>query len=232
MIITFLSLHCFFLSYSSVTEYFAAKEEVSLSQLAVDINEGLVSEVEVSGENLEVTYVLIPTEGDDESAAEAVVKKSKKETEASFTETLVNYGVTYQALSAVNITIADPSGFRYWFLALAPLLIPIIIIVLIIWYLSRQVKGGGGMQAFTFGQSKARMVDPNDKQQKVLFKDVAGAKEAKEELLEIVDFLKSPKKFIEIGARIPKGVMLMGSPGTGKTLCSIVIADKLIKEKK
>jgi cell division protease FtsH len=74
------------------------------------------------------------------------------------------------------------------------------------------------MQAFTFGQSKARIISPDDKKQRVTFKDVAGAKEAKEELAEIVDFLKNPKKFLEIGARIPKGILLMGAPGTGKTL--------------
>ena len=72
------------------------------------------------------------------------------------------------------------------------------------------------MQAFTFGQSKARMIDPSDVNQKVTFKDIAGVKEAKEELKEIVDFLKNPKKFLDIGARIPKGVLLMGAPGTGK----------------
>ncbi len=71
------------------------------------------------------------------------------------------------------------------------------------------------MQAFTFGQSKARMPDPSDTTNRVTFKDIAGAKEAKEELKEIVDFLKNPKKFLDIGARIPKGVLLTGAPGTG-----------------
>ena len=77
------------------------------------------------------------------------------------------------------------------------------------------------MQAFTFGQSKARVTNPDDTKNKVTFKDVAGAKEAKEELKEIVDFLKNPKKFLDIGARIPKGVLLTGAPGTGKTLLLI-----------
>jgi len=93
----------------------------------------------------------------------------------------------------------------------------------LIWYLSRQVRGAG-MQAFTFGRSTARMTSPDDSAQKITFKDVAGAKEAKDELTEIVDFLKNPKKFISIGARIPKGVLLMGGPGTGKTLLARAVA--------
>src|SRR5207237_7248097 len=80
------------------------------------------------------------------------------------------------------------------------------------------------MQAFTFGRSLARLISPEDGPQRVTFADVAGAREAKEELTEIVDFLKNPKKFIQIGARIPKGVLLLGAPGTGKTLLARAVA--------
>ena len=80
------------------------------------------------------------------------------------------------------------------------------------------------MQAFTFGKSMARLVSPEDEKERVTFANVAGAKEAKAELLEIVDFLKNPKKFIQIGARIPKGVLLMGAAGTGKTLLARAVA--------
>jgi cell division protease FtsH len=184
---------------------------VTLSELANDIRSGEVTNVVVAGSSLTITY----TNGEE--------KQSKKEADAALSETLVNYGLTAGELATVSIEIKNESGFRFWFFQLAPLLIPLILIVVFIWYLSRSVRGAG-MQAFTFGQSKARIIDPNDKNQRVTFSDVAGAKEAKEELIEIVDFLKNPKKFLDIGARIPKGVLLMGAPGAGKTLLARAVA--------
>src|SRR3989344_4495479 len=133
-------------------------------------------------------------------------KKSKKETESSLSETLSNYGVPVEMLNATEIDIKSESGFGFWLLRISPILIPILFILIFFWFISKQVKGSGGMQAFTFGQSKARMTDPSDTNNRVTFKDVAGVKEAKEELKEIVDFLRNPKKFLDIGARIPKGI--------------------------
>ncbi|OGG73171.1 cell division protein FtsH [Candidatus Kaiserbacteria bacterium RIFCSPLOWO2_01_FULL_53_17] len=198
--------------YSMVREYFFNDvEEVPLSQIAIDIAAGNIAELTVSGNVIEALYT-------DESK-----KTSRKETEASFTETLINYGLTPEEVTSVKINVEDQGGVRYWALTLAPLLIPIMLLVGIMWYLSRQVRGAG-MQAFTFGRSMARLVSPEDEVQKVTFKDVAGAREAKAELTEIVDFLKNPKKFIAIGARIPKGVLLMGASGTGKTLLARAVA--------
>src|SRR3989338_8520272 len=198
--------------YSSVKQYISKEKEVApLSQIAADINAGKISSVTIEGDTIKATY------------ADKKEKTSRKETETSFTQTLANYNVPKEKIDAVKIDIKDEGGVRFWFLTLAPLLVPVLLLFGIIWYLSRQVKAGG-MQALTFGKSMARLVSPEDAAQRVTFADVAGAKEAKTELLEIVDFLKNPKKFIEIGARIPKGVLLMGASGTGKTLLARAVA--------
>ncbi len=185
--------------------------EIPISELSTDIKSGLVKTIVVKGDALDLEY----KNGD--------VKISKKEEGEALLQTLVNYGVTKQELTPVKIDIKNETGFGYWLLNLSPILFPILFIAVFIWFITRQMKGAG-MQAMTFGQSKARMIDPNDKSQRVTFKDVAGAKEAKEELAEIVDFLRNPKKFLDIGARIPKGILLMGPPGTGKTLLARAVA--------
>jgi len=186
-------------------------EKISLSQVAADVKAGTVTTIEVAGNELTLTY------------ADETQKKSMKDPDAALPETLTNYGVTSEQISAVTLSIEGEGGFRFWFSTLVPILVPILFLGVIFWFLARQVKSAG-MQAFTFGQSKARMIDPSDTAQRVTFSDVAGAKEAKEELLEIVDFLKNPKKFLDIGARIPKGILLMGAPGTGKTLLARAVA--------
>jgi cell division protease FtsH len=155
--------------YLMITDTSKVAPDISISDLAKSVSAGEVKNILVEGEKLTVTY------------KDDTIKTSKKETESSLSQTLFNYGVKSSALIETKIEVKNESGFWYWIINVLPFLLPIVFIIFFFWYLSRQVKGAG-MQAFTFGQSKARITDPNDKNNKVTFKDVAGCKEAKEEL--------------------------------------------------
>jgi len=183
-------------------------DPTSIAEVADMVRSGQVASIEVNNDEIIVT------------AKSSDQFTSRKETGVSLVEMLHNLDVTNEQIAGVNLSVKEPSGWEVYGGVLFAFL-PIILIAVFFIFILRQAQGAGN-QAFSFGKSKARMFT-GDKPT-VTFGDVAGSDEAKQELEEVVEFLKEPQKFAALGARIPKGVLLVGPPGTGKTLMAKAVS--------
>ena len=187
-------------------------QEMSYSEFLSQIQNSNIQEVTLKGD--EATIELIVPRQDSKNKSYVVYISSVDSFTNLMTESLKNKQIR-------NFRIERPPSAPWW-VAILPT-VGLIVIFVIFWvFFLQQSQGGGGNRVMSFGKSKAKM--STDDKKKVTFDDVAGADEEKEELKEIVEFLKQPKKFIELGARIPKGVLLVGPPGTGKTLLAKAVS--------
>jgi len=186
---------------------------VPLNQVAADVNAGKIEAIRVQGDELSVEY-----KERTESGEEMIL--SRKGPESTLIEQLQVLGVTEEAMQGIEIEFEEPVDWGT-LINIGVTLISILAGVAFFYFFIRQFQGANS-QAMSFGKSKARMFTGD--RPTVTFDDVAGVQEAKEELKEVVEFLKEPEKFISLGARIPRGVLLVGVPGTGKTLMAKAVA--------
>jgi cell division protease FtsH len=188
-----------------------APEKIDVTELARLIKAGKVQEISTTEEKIQVTY---------QKNGKEIQALAFKEFGVGLLDILESLGVTQEDLLNVKIEYVPPPDWINILTALGTIL-PTLIIVGMIYFMLRQAQGTNN-QALSFGKSRARMFTGD--QPTVTFNDVAGVDEAKEELQEVVEFLKEPEKFISLGARIPKGVLLVGAPGTGKTLMAKAVS--------
>jgi cell division protease FtsH len=195
----------------SVNQQVIDSTEIPFNELATDIKAGKVEKITEDDSHLEITY-----------KNSDVIKTSTKDPNSPLIAQLLELGVTAEELSAENITvdILLPSPLL-GIVSIASYILPFLILIGLFFFIFRQAQGNNNA-AISFGKSKARMFSGDHPT--VTFDDVAGVEEAKEELQEVVEFLREPQKFIALGARIPKGVLLVGAPGTGKTLMAKAVS--------
>lgn len=193
-----------------MTGQFDRPESTGLQEVMTAVEDGEVKSITVTGDRLEV-------EMDD-----GTIVSTTKHPRDSLAELFAYYGITPEQLEEVELTVNDQTMWNNLFtivMSIGPIL-------LLIWIFSRgfsQMQGGGGNNIFGFGRSKAKNLNDSDRPT-VMFDDVAGVEESKMELAEVVQFLREPEKFVQVGARIPKGVLMVGPPGTGKTLLARAVA--------
>jgi cell division protease FtsH len=212
-----LSAFLFLLFISAIFSFFYSPqkkvEDIAFSTLANDIINNKVKEIDVKGQDVSAIY-------QDDSK-----KITRKETETSLSESLKNYGISPDNLNKIKINLTQEQESTWSWLGALLLftILPIAVIGFFIFSMLKQNKAGAG-QMFDFSKSKAKLFNAASK--KTNFADIGGLKEAKEELEEVVDFLKNPTKFTDIGARVPRGVLLVGPTGTGKTLIAKAVASQ------
>ena len=187
-------------------------EEIGIQSFIALVREGQIKKAEVAGSEVTITL-------NDEKGTKQIFRKELGE---PLSDVLSNYGLSIEEINSIEDIFIEKPPSESLFFNLLPILLPLLIFGFLIFLFFKQIQGANS-RAMSFGQSGARQVDTS-KKNKITFKDVAGLEEAKIELLEIVDFLKHPKKFLALGAKIPRGVLLMGAPGTGKTLLAKAVA--------
>jgi cell division protease FtsH len=189
------------------------KQSLTINEVARDIKAGKVARVVIEDNN---TLRIIYTDGDVNGV------ESYKETDSTLVSQLLALGVTPEQLSPENVTIeVKPPSQWAGVISGALYILPVLFMAGVLWFIFRQAQGSNNA-AMSFGKSRARMF--SGEHPTVTFQDVAGVEESKQELAEVVEFLKEPQKFIQLGARIPKGVLLVGPPGTGKTLLAKAVS--------
>jgi len=187
------------------------EKEKPFNQLIEAINQEKIEKIIVSDTSLVAYY-----KGGE-------VATFSKESGVSIFEIFKNLGVDQEKLSKVKIEIKNKGNDWMIVLSIFASILPFLFLIWLFWTLSKQAKMGAA-QAFDFSKAKARLFRADQTKEKVGFDDVAGLQEVKEELEEVVDFLKNPQKYLKMGAKIPKGVLLVGPPGTGKTLLARAVA--------
>ena len=197
--------------YFNIQKQPAGQGPLYISDIAAQIQAGKIARIIVNNDS---SLTVISTSNS------TIELTSHKEPETTLVSQLLDLGVTPAQLAKVSVEANPPSPWA-GVLTLASYLLPVILFAVLFWFIFRQAQGSNNA-AMAFGKSKARMF--SGEHPTVTFEDVAGIDESKDELKEVVEFLKEPQKFIQLGARIPKGVLLVGPPGTGKTLLAKAVS--------